>query len=106
MRVLGLACGNPDGNAEILLKVALQAAEEEGAEVVLVRLDDLDLSIRSLAPGETVVADDGVWLWDQMMESDGLIVSTPAYSRTVPGKLRLAVDRLAGPAADVAFAEG
>jgi multimeric flavodoxin WrbA len=39
------------------------------------------------------------------MESDGLIVSTPIYSRTITGTLKLVADRLAGPAADVAFAE-
>ena len=39
------------------------------------------------------------------MESDGLIVSTPIYSRTIAGTLKLVADRLAGPAADVAFAE-
>ena len=37
--------------------------------------------------------------------SDGLIVSTPIYSRTIAGTLKLVADRLAGPAADVAFAE-
>jgi multimeric flavodoxin WrbA len=39
------------------------------------------------------------------MESDGLIVSTPIYSRTITGKLKLVADRLSGPAADVVFAE-
>jgi hypothetical protein len=39
------------------------------------------------------------------MEADGLIISTPIYSRTIPGKLKLVADRLSGPAADVAFAE-
>ena len=39
------------------------------------------------------------------MDSDGLIVAAPIYSRTVPGKLKLVADRLSGPAADVAFAE-
>jgi multimeric flavodoxin WrbA len=104
-RVLGLSAGNPDGSAEILLKVALRAAEDEGAEVVLVRLAELTLPTRPVTPGQPAVADDGSWLWDQVMESDGLIVSTPIYSRTVPGTLKLVADRLSGPAADVAFAE-
>lgn len=105
MRVLGLSAGNPDGSAEILLKVALQAAEGEGAETALLRLDDLRLPTRPVAPGQTAGEDDGQWLWDQVMESDGLLVSAPIYSRTVPGKLKLVADRLSGPAADVAFAE-
>ncbi len=105
MRVLGLGAGNPGGSAEILLKVALQAAEGDGAETALLRLDDLVLPTRPVAPGQRAGADDGEWLWDQVMESDGLIVSAPIYSRTVPGKLKLVADRLSGPAADVAFAE-
>lgn len=105
MRVLGLSAGNPDGSAEILLKLALQAAETEGASVALVRLSDLSLPTRPVGPGESASPDHGPWLWDQLMESDGLIVSTPIYSRTIAGTLKLVADRLAGPAADVAFAE-
>jgi multimeric flavodoxin WrbA len=105
MRVLGLSAGNADGSAEILLGIALQAAEAEGAKVVLVRLDDLELPLRPVAPGQQSGADDGTWLWDQLMESDGLIVASPIYGRTISGKLKLAIDRLSGPAADVVFAE-
>jgi multimeric flavodoxin WrbA len=105
MRVLGLSAGNPGGSAEILLQVALSAAEAEGAEVALVRLHDLSLPTRPVAPGGSLDGDDGPWLWDQLMESDGLIVSTPIYSRTIAGALKLVADRLGGPAADVAFAE-
>lgn len=105
MRVLGLSASNPDGSAEILLKLALQAAETEGADVALVRLHDLSLPTRPVGPAESATADDGPWLFDQFMESDGLIVSTPIFSRTIAGTLKLVADRLAGPAADVAFAE-
>ncbi|HTX11682.1 MAG TPA: NAD(P)H-dependent oxidoreductase [Solirubrobacteraceae bacterium] len=105
MRVLGLSAGNPDGSAEILLKLALQAAEAEGADVALVRLHDLALPTRPLGPGDSPEGDDGAWLWDQLMESDGLLVSTPIYSRTIAGALKLVADRLAGPAADVVFVE-
>lgn len=105
MKLLGLSAGNPDGSAEILLKIALRAAEDAGVEVSLIRLDDLTLPTRPVGPGAGATADDGAWLWDQVMESDGLIVSAPIYSRTVPGKLKLVADRLSGPAADVVFAE-
>ena len=105
MRVLGLSAGNAGGSAEILLGVALAAAEAEGAEVALVRLDDLELPLRPVAPGQQASADDGPWIWDQLMESDGLIVSSPIYGRTISGKLKLVIDRLSGPAADVVFAE-
>ena len=40
-RLLGLSAGTTGGSAEIVLKEALRAAEAAGAEVELVRLDDL-----------------------------------------------------------------
>ncbi len=98
MRLLGLSAGNRDGSAEILLKAALKAAEGGGATVELVRVDDLELSL-----GPSARADDGQWFWDRLMESDGLIVSAPIYTRTIPGKLRLLGDKISGPQADVAF---
>jgi multimeric flavodoxin WrbA len=98
MRILGLSAGNPGGSAEILLKEALKGAELAGATVDLVRIDDLALS---QGPGGG--RDDSQWFWDQLMESEGLIVSTPIYSRTIPGKLRLLGDKISGPQADVAF---
>lgn len=105
MRVLGLSAGNPGGSAEILLTIALRAAAGHGAQTALVRLDDLVLPTRPIGPADDAAADDGAWLWDQVMDADGLIVASPIYSRTVPGKLKLVADRLSGPAADVAFAE-
>jgi multimeric flavodoxin WrbA len=98
-RIIGLSAGNRGGSAEILLKLALQAAQSSGATVDLVRVDDLNLSLGPGAPAN----DDAQWFWDQLMDSDGIIVSTPIYARTVPGKLRLLGDKISGPQADVAF---
>ena len=85
MRVLGLGVGNPGGSAEILLSIALSAAEREGAEAALVRLHDLSLPTRPVGPASDAGDDDGAWRWDELMESDGLIVATPIYSRTIAG---------------------
>jgi multimeric flavodoxin WrbA len=101
-RVLGLGCGQPHGSAEILLKAALRAAEDQGAEAELIRLGELRL------PGgaEAAEPDDGWWLWERMVECDGLIVSTPIISRTVAARLKLLIDRLLGPNADAAIIAG
>jgi multimeric flavodoxin WrbA len=88
--VLGLACGQPQGSAEILLKAALMAAEAHGS-VELVRLDDVR------------IPDDADWFWERLVECDGLIVSAPIISRTVPGRLKALADILLGPNADVAI---
>src|SRR4051794_3369438 len=88
--LVGLGCGQPDGSAEILLKAALMAAEEHGS-VELVRLDDVRLP------------EDAEWFWEKLVECDGLIVSAPIISRTVPGRLKALADILLGPNADVAI---
>ena len=102
-RMLGLGCGQPHGSAEILLKAALQAAEDQGAEVELVRLDELRLPS---GHAETPAPDDGWWLWERLVECDGLVVSTPIMSRTVAARLKLFIDRLLGPNADAAIIDG
>jgi multimeric flavodoxin WrbA len=88
--VLGLGCGQPDGSAEVLLKAALMAAEAHGT-AELVRLDDLRLP------------DDAWWFWERLVACDGLVVSAPIFSRTVPGRLKALADILLGPNADVAI---
>ena len=100
-RVLGIGCGQLAGSAEILLKAALQAAAAEGAEVELVRLDELRIPSGPDAPEP----DDAWWLWDRLVECDALIVSTPIVSRTVAARLKLVADRLLGPNADAAIIE-
>ena len=100
--VLGLGCGQPHGSAEILLKAALRAAEGEGAQVGLVRLDELRLPSGA---AESAEPDDAWWLWERLVGCDGLIVSTPIISRTVAARLKLFGDRLLGPNADAAIIE-
>lgn len=99
--LLGLGCGQPDGSAELLLKAALMAAEEVGATVEMVRLDELRIPSGS-DPAEP---DDAWWFWDKLVAADALIVSTPIISRTMAARLKLLGDRLLGPNADVAFIE-
>jgi multimeric flavodoxin WrbA len=104
MRLLGLSCGPTGGSSELLLKAALAAAEEGGTEVAHVRLGDLRLSTAPITLGPAPPDDDAAWFWDQLMERDGLIISAPVLNRTIPGALKVLLDRLLGPKADVAFA--
>ena len=99
--VLGLGCGAPGGSAEILLKEALRSAQAGGAQVQLVRLEELHLP----SGPEPTERDDAWWFWERLMDSDGLIVSSPMFSRTVPGRLKVLADQLLGPNADAAIVE-
>src|SRR5260370_42514891 len=102
-RVLGLGCGQAHGSGEILLKAALRAAEAEGAQVGLVRLDELRLPSGAAEGAEP---DDAWWLWERLVGCDGLIVSTPIISRTAAARLKLFGDRLLRPNPDAAIIEG
>jgi multimeric flavodoxin WrbA len=98
-RILGISAGSPRGNAEIVLREALAAAAADGAHVELLRLDALDLP-NSADPGQS---GDAWWLWDQLLDADGLIISAPILSRVIPARLKLLVDVLLGPNADAAI---
>ncbi|OPG10969.1 hypothetical protein B1R27_00185 [Streptomyces sp. GKU 895] len=99
MRLLGLACGQEDGSAEVLLKAALTAAAREGTAVEMVRLTDLSLVSAATADA----ADDAAWFCDRLLDADGVIVSSPTYTRSAPGALKLLIDRAFGPRTDVVF---
>jgi multimeric flavodoxin WrbA len=101
-QLLGLGCGQPDGSAEILLKAALMGAEQAGAGVAMIRLDELRLPSGT---AEAAEPDDAWWLWERLVECDGLILSTPVICRTVTARLKLLIDCLLGPRADAAIAE-
>ena len=100
-RLLGLACGQPRGSAEIVLKEALRSAEADGATTTMVRLEELRLP----SGPDASEPDDAWWYWERLIECDGLIISTPILSRTVTARLKLLGDRLLGPNADAAIIE-
>jgi multimeric flavodoxin WrbA len=100
-RVLGLGCGAAGGSVEIVLTAALRSAQAAGAEVSLVRLGDLFIP----AADGAADMDDVWWLWERLVQCDGLIVATPIMSRTVTARLKLVIDRLLGPNADAAIIE-
>jgi multimeric flavodoxin WrbA len=113
MKLLGFTCGRPMGNTEVLMKEALMGAEEMGAEVELIRM--LDLDIRNCILCKTnlcmqkgmeycPIKDDATFLYNKIMDSDGLIIGVPIYSWMAPGQLFAIRDRLLGPKVDKAFA--
>ena len=99
--LLGLACGQPRGSAEIVLKEALRSAEQDGATTTMVRLEELRLP----SGPDATEPDDAWWYWERLVECDGLIISTPILSRTMTARLKLLGDRLLGPHADAAIIE-
>jgi len=96
MKLLGFSCGRKMGNTETLVKEALMGAEEVGVEVEIVRLLDMDIRpcrfckvcMRRLeGPEACVIKDDGAFLYNCVMDCDGLILGTPVYALDRPGLL-------------------
>ena len=101
MKVLGLVASyRKMGNSEILVRVALSAAEAEGAETELLRLTDFDIRpckgcMACLFKGERcAIGDDMPGLLDAIVAADGLVVGAPTYILAPPGVVKMATDRL------------
>ena len=101
MKVLGLVASYRKwGNSEVLVRLALKAAHEEGADTDLIRLTDLDIKpckgcMACLFKGERcAIGDDMPELLDALTEADGLIIGAPTYMLGPPGVVKMATDRL------------
>jgi multimeric flavodoxin WrbA len=115
MKVLGLTCGRRNSNTEILVKEALMGAQELGAEVEIVRLQDLNIKpctgcnacvidlFEKGGCGDCVIKNDDLKFIDEkLLDCDGLIVGSPLYEKSPTGQLKCLNDRM-GPSHDLAF---
>jgi multimeric flavodoxin WrbA len=100
MKILGLnASERKLGNTEILVKEALMGAEEEGAQVEMLRLTDYNvLPCDGLAPcvfGNTRcnLKDDFNFIVDKIFGSDGLILGSPCYILESTAIIKQIIDR-------------
>ena len=112
MKVLGLSSGRKMQNTEVLIKSALMGAEEAGAEVEFIRMQDLDIKpcifckvclFQQKGPEACVIKDDGPYLYNHIMDNDGFILGAPVYSLTPPGIIKMFEDRMMGPKTDKSF---
>ena len=92
LKILGITTGRKNSNSEILLKEALLACQEKGAEVTMINLKDYNIMdctgctacTQGMVEGKKVPCilekkDDKKAIMDVMLETDGLIVSVPTY---------------------------
>jgi len=103
VKVLGInGSPRPYGNSFQALKLALRAAELEGAEVELVNLYEYEIKPCLGCVSDDVKAcvypcpinDDMVKLYPKVIECDGLVISSPIYWFSVSGLLKNFLDRL------------
>jgi multimeric flavodoxin WrbA len=100
MKILGLNGSERKlGNTEILVKEALMGAEEEGAQVEMLRLTDYKvLPCDGLAPcvfGNTGcnLKDDFNFIMDKIFEADGLVLGSPCYILESTAIIKQLIDR-------------
>ncbi len=93
MRAMGITCGRKGGNSEVLLKEALLACQEQGAEVSFINLHDFKINPCTGCEGCTINTMKGgkepfcVWngkddyeaIARKMLEMDIIITSVPTY---------------------------
>ena len=100
MKILGLVGSvRKCGNSEILTKEALMGAEEEGAQVEILRLTDYRVEPCTgcaaclLQERDCVIKDDANFIFAKMAESDGIIVGVPCYILEATAIVKQLIDR-------------
>jgi multimeric flavodoxin WrbA len=103
MKVLGVVASHRRlGNTEILVKEALMGAEEQGAEVEIMRWTDYEIlpcdGLATCLFGGTACTfkdkDDHNHLLEKVYQCDGLIFGAPCYLLEVPAIVKRFIDRL------------
>lgn len=99
MKILGVVCSpRKNGNTEILVNEALDAALQAGAET-----DIFLVSGKNLAPcdacgtcaktGTCHIRDDMDELYPKLLAADGIIMGTPSYFLNVSAQCKIVMDR-------------
>ena len=110
-KIVAFSCGRRGGNTEIYIKAALLAASRMGIKCELIRLNECNLipcknclrgPCYAKGPGACILKDDGVWLADKFLESDGYILGAPVWSLSPTGIVTVFRDRIFGPKMDLA----
>ena len=99
MKVLGIVCSPREGgNTEILVREALQGAQEAGAETELVLVADKDIGPCDACgacseDGVCKTEDDMQTIYQQLEGADGIIFGTPVYFINVSAQAKAIIDR-------------
>lgn len=95
MRIVGLGgTYRPQSSTEAALRIALQAAQALGAQVLLLGADALDLPMyrpgASTEPASSKISR----LIEEVRLADGLIIASPGYHGSISGLVKNALDYL------------
>ena len=99
MKILGIVCSSrKGGNTEILVHEALAGAEENGAEVDLLRLSEIEIApcdgcVTCHQTGECRINDDMQEVYKKLLAANGIILGSPVYFWSVSGQTKTLMDR-------------
>ncbi|MCD6594355.1 flavodoxin family protein [bacterium] len=90
--------GRRNSNSKRILEYTLKTLNSLGANVEMINI--LDLNISGCAEcnecqkmGECIVEDDLTPLYEQFLNADAIIISTPVYFYSLPGQIKSMIDR-------------
>lgn len=98
-KVLGIS-GSPrrGGNTELLLSKALEGAQNKGAEVKKIILNELEFSPcqeceNIKKDGTCIVKDDMQTVYPEIKEAGGIIIASPIFFGSVSAQTKMFIDR-------------
>lgn len=92
-KIVGLAGSlRPESYTRFAVKIALEGAEEAGAETRLLDLRDYDLPFSSGNSRDSSYPADVYRLREEIRQADGIILGTPEYHGGMSGVLKNAID--------------
>jgi multimeric flavodoxin WrbA len=99
VKIIGIV-GSPrkGGNTTILVKEALKAAENAGADTELINLGNAEIEPCIAcdickSTGECAIYDDVPSILTKLIESQGMIIGSPVYFGNVTAQLKMLMDR-------------
>ncbi len=99
MKILGIVCSpRKGGNTEILVREALEAAQQAGAETEIILVADkkiapCDACDACLKDSICRIKDDMQMIYEAMERADGIIFGTPSYFINVSAQAKAVMDR-------------
>jgi len=99
LKILGIVCSpRKDGNTEILVREALEAAHEAGSETEIIliagkKIAPCDGCNACLKDGVCKIKDDMQTIYEQLEKADGLIFGAPVYFYNVTAQAKAVMDR-------------
>jgi len=102
MTIVGLN-GSPRGaesRTRRLVQAVLDGAKERGAQTSLIDVCDLDIEYCTgcsvcYATGECIHDDDFGWVFDTMLDADGIVMGSPNYINGPTAQIKALIDRMA-----------